>query len=177
MEYPPTEWPCFASEDFEVAVPRDPGLLGLEVMAMARVTGRIVDHFRVAVGGTAILKARFTTRDLFLSESLPQTALIMETWPRDVVLRRNMTTSEWMDVSVLLASNDIEVDGEGARGSESPDTNEELLGILRGGKERPSYAASVRWAVTVGSDGLMELNLQGFPAASTTLTGKPALRG
>ena len=46
MEYPPTDWPCLDNEDFELAVMRNPGVLGVVIMAQARVNGRIIDHFR-----------------------------------------------------------------------------------------------------------------------------------
>ena len=104
MEFPPEDWPAFPAADYELAVPRDPGALGVEVMAQARVNGRIVDHFRVAVGGASILRVNFTTRDIYLSERIPVTPLQFEVWPRDVKLRRNMATSEWMDVNTLVAS-------------------------------------------------------------------------
>ena len=39
MEFPPTDWEVFPVEDFELAVPRDPGMLGMEIMAQARGNG------------------------------------------------------------------------------------------------------------------------------------------
>ena len=178
MEFPPEDWPIFPTADFDLAVPRDPGVLGLEVMAQARVNGRIVDHFRIAVGGSAVLRVNFTSRSIFLSERIPDTPLQYEVWPRDVVLRRNMASSEWLDVATLLASNDVAVmTSEEAGGSNAVSTNDGLLAILSGAKDKTNYTASIRWAVVVGSDGHLELALQTLPAAAAVLVGKPVLRG
>jgi len=178
MEYPPEEWPIFQAADFELAVPRDPGALGVEVMAQARINGRIVDHFRVAVGGANILRVNFTTRDIFLSERLPSTPLQYEVWPRDVVLRRNMASSDWLDVNTLLASRDIAVmTAEEAGGSTAADSNDALVAALNAAKDKAGHTASIRWAVAVGSDGNLQLVLQSLPASAAVLTGKPALRG
>ena len=74
MEYLPTDWQCLNNEDFELAVTRNPGVLGVEVMTQARVNGRIIDHFRVALGGSEILRVRFSTRDIFLVENTRQSS-------------------------------------------------------------------------------------------------------
>jgi len=178
MEFPPEDWPIFPAADFELAVPRDPGALGLEVMAQARINGRIVDHFRVTVGGSNILRVNFTTRSIFMSERIPTTPLQYEVWPRDIELRRNMASSEWLDVATLLASNDIAVmTGDEPAGSDAVASNEGLLGLINGAKDKTNYSASIRWAVVVGSDGNLELNLQTLPAAAAVLVGKPVLRG
>ena len=178
MEFPPEDWPIFPVADFELAVPRDPGALGLEVMAQARINGRIVDHFRVAVGGSDILRVNFTSRSVFMSERIQETPLQYEVWPRDVALRRNMASSEWLDVATLLASNDIAVmTGQEAAGSAAVETNEALLAVLSAAKDKTNYSASIRWAVVAGNDGRLELVLQSLPAAAAVLTGKPIMRG
>ena len=176
MEYPPAEWPCFSIEDFELAVPRNPGVLGIEVMTQARVNGRIIDHFRVALGGSEILKVRFSTRDVFLVPDAPAVQLGYEIWPRDINIRRNMSTSEWLDVSTLLGSRDISVISEGPAGGEEPVDNEALLTAMEG-QPRALVSASIRWAVCAGIDGRLELVLQTFPATAAILSGKPAFRG
>ena len=176
MEYPPSDWPCLNMEDFELAVPRNPGVLGIEIMAQARVNGRIIDHFRVALGGSEILKVRFSTRDVFLVTDTPAIQLRYEVWPRDIVIRRNMSTSEWMDVTTLLASRDISITVEGPAEADLPGDNEALLTAMDG-QPKAQVSASIRWAVCAGIDGRMELVLQTFPATAAILSGKPAFRG
>ena len=55
MEFPPTEWEVFP-EDFELAVPYDPGKLGAEIMTQARGNGKIQDHLRVMLGGSDLVE-------------------------------------------------------------------------------------------------------------------------
>ena len=176
MEFPPADWPCLNIEDFELAVPRNPGVLGIEIMTQARVNGRIIDHFRVALGGSDILRVRFSTRSVFLITDAPAVQLGYEVWPRDINIRRNMSTSEWLDVSTLLASRDISVITEGPEGVGEPVDNEALLAAMEG-QPRAQVSASIRWAVCAGIDGRMELVLQSFPATAAILSGKPAFRG
>ena len=176
MEFPPPDWPCLNNEDFELAVTRNPGVLGVEVMAQARVNGRIIDHFRVALGGSEILRVRFSTRDIFLVEGTPDVQLMHEIWPRDINIRRNMSTSEWIDVTTLLSSNDISVFPAEAADAEIPEGNEALLEAMDG-QTKALVSASIRWAVCAGIDGKMELVLQSFPATAAILSGKPAFRG
>ncbi len=176
MEFPPGDWPCLNSEDFELAVPRNPGRLGIEVMAQARVNGRIIDHFRVALGGSEIIKVNFTTNSIFLVENTPAVKLSHEIWPRDIQIRRNMTSSEWLDVATLLASRDVSVTTDGPPDAEVPDGNTALLAAMDG-QPKPLVSASIRWAVCAGIDGRMELVLQTFPSTAAILSGKPAFRG
>ena len=89
MEYPASDWPCLNSEDFELAVPRNPEVLGVEVMAQAHVNVRVIDHFRVALGGSEILNVRFSTRDVFLVTDTAAIQLRYEVWPRDIVIHRS----------------------------------------------------------------------------------------
>ena len=146
MEFPPGDWPCLNTEDFELAVPRNPGRLGIEVMAQARVNGRIIDNFRVALGES-----------------------------RDIHIRRNMSSSEWLDVATLLASRDVSVTADGPPDAEVPDGNIALLAAMDG-QPKPLVSASIHWAVCAGIEGRMELVLQTFPSTAAILSGKPAFR-
>ena len=176
MEFPPTDWPSVGIEDFELAVPRNLGRLGIEVMTQARVNGRIIDHFRVTLGGSEILKVHFNTNNIFLVENTPAVNLSYEIWPRDISIRRNMATSEWLDVATLLASRDVSVITGGLADAEVPDGNTALLAAMDG-QPKPMVSASIRWAVCASIDGRMELVLQTFPSTAAILSGKPAFRG
>ena len=171
MEFPPTDWPCL-----ELAVPRNPGVLGIEVMSQARVNGRIIDHFRVALRGSEILRVRFNTQHIFLVENTPAVQLKYKVWPRDINIRRNMSTLERMDVTTLLSSCDISVSMEGPADVEVPEGNEALLAAMEG-QPKVQVSASIHWAVCTGIDGRMELVLQSFPAMAAILSGKPAFCG
>ena len=59
MEFPPTGWEIFGAEDFETAAPRVAGDAVMELMAQIRPNGRVMDHWRVAIGGAKILEVTF----------------------------------------------------------------------------------------------------------------------
>ena len=165
MEFP-GDWTILDIEDFDTASsPRDPGLLGADVLVQLRDSGRAMDNFRVVVGGS-----RWSSRQLTCSQ-LPQ-FLTLECWPRDITIRKNMVTSDWLDVIGMVAANDLTVvDGEGT------DCNDELVAFFSKQGGKTSYGAALRWAVGIGPDRRLELSLQCLPATTTYLAGKPSLLG
>ncbi len=117
MDFPPESWDVFPAEDFELAEPRDPGRRGVEVMAQLRNNGRIMDHFRFTLGGSEMLEANFKLRQVMANDNLPDWKLSYQLWPRDVKLRRNMLTSDWVDLRNLVSSRDVSI-VDGTTGSE-----------------------------------------------------------
>jgi hypothetical protein len=106
MEFPP-DWVIHEAQDFEVTGPMEPGDLTAELMVQVRPNGRFLDNFRVAVGGAQFLQAEFTTATIFSNALLPATALVLHKRPIDIVIRKNLTTSDWLDVIGLLRSRDL----------------------------------------------------------------------
>ena len=49
MEFPLEDPTVLEMADFETAQPRDPGPLGMDLMAQMRPNGRVVDHYRVVI--------------------------------------------------------------------------------------------------------------------------------
>lgn len=173
MEFPPP-WDIFPKDQYPLAVPRDPGQLGMELMALVRPTGRILDHFRVAIGGNVTINLEV---DLFklipAAAELPKWRMSYQIWGRDIVIRQGMTTSKWMDVYGLLASNEAaSVDERG-----QPIENHLVLAALDGVADKTSSNASIRWAVGVDENLGLELLCQGLPASAGYLAGKPMLNG
>jgi hypothetical protein len=66
MEFPPKAWDVFPAEQIVTAAPRDPGELGMELLVQMRDNGRIQDHFRIAIGGTRLLKALLSMLKIFI---------------------------------------------------------------------------------------------------------------
>jgi hypothetical protein len=66
---------------FKTANPIDPGELGMEVMAQARSSGRLIDNFRVVIGGSRILQAEFTTNSI-LSGDLIKKSVFLRRFPK-----------------------------------------------------------------------------------------------
>ena len=71
----PGDWLVLGMEDFETAAAREPGILGFDLMAQVRNNGRLLDHFRIAIGGSQPVSVAFNTRDVYMGSSVPQVAL------------------------------------------------------------------------------------------------------
>lgn len=174
MEFPPDgeEWAIFPAEDFETAEVRDAGSLGMELMSQVRCNGRIQDHFRIVLGGNEILNVVVPFEKLVLTDRYNHLALAMQTWPKDIIIARNSTTSKWVDVPNLLAQRDATV--QTTAGATVP--QEEILAMLAEEQDTTKKSASIRWAVTVGADKKMWLELVSLPVSEATISGKPTLK-
>ncbi len=64
MEFP-GDINVFDAVDFETAVPRITGRTTVELLVQARPTGRIADHYRLAMGGSALLEAKPVLSSIF----------------------------------------------------------------------------------------------------------------
>ncbi len=172
MEFPPP-WSVFQAEEFELAAARDPRELGVELMAQLRPSGRIIDHMRLVLGGTTLLEVRIPFKLLIGAAEMPDWTWVFTTWPAAVKIRRNMTTGAWADLRDLLASNDGRVELGDGQGVETKD----VLDWLDSLGDKTANSASFRWAVTVGDDGRLELELQGLPCPASFISNKPSFRG
>ena len=80
----PAEWVVLGADDFDLATLVDPGRLGMDLMVQVRPNGRIMDHFRVALGGSNLIEASFNTRDVFANQAVPEMDISWQIWPRDI---------------------------------------------------------------------------------------------
>jgi hypothetical protein len=109
MEFPMETWEVFPASDFNQASVRDPGELGMESLIQVRSTGRMLGHFQVLIGGNRCLKLEEPLRDVLPFEEPAEAVLTYEVCPRDIIIRRNMSTSAWYDLKELVAANEIVV--------------------------------------------------------------------
>jgi hypothetical protein len=176
MEFPPGSWPTFPAEEFETAGVRSPGELGVEVMAQLRDTGRIQDHYRLALGGDAILKVSVPVEDVLeVGNDFPDWDISFSQWPAELKFSRNRTTTGWNDLIAAIAEREVlVVNNEGE--NVPAEVFLEAHGRLKQGKKL-APSASFRWAIGVGPDLKMELTLQSLPASPATLDNKPHFRG
>ena len=173
MELPPDTYFIFPAEHFETAGPRIIGDYTVEILAQARPNGRVMDHWRVVLGGSKALEAEvYLVKLVPAAATLPKWRLTFQQWPRDLTIRRNMTTSGWVDLLTLLAANEVSVLSDTGANVLNPGVVEALSGL----QDKSSNSASCRWAVCVGEDGKLELQLQFLPCLVNLLTGKPIFR-
>ena len=173
MEFPPTTWFIFNAEEFETTRPRAAADLCVEVMAQVRPNGRIMDHWRVSTGGTALLKATMDMATIIPAvAALPKCSIAYEMWPADIGIRWNMTTSPWIDVTNLLAANEVTAVDETGQ----PVDCATIIENLRALPAKSINTASLRWAVCISEDGQLEVQLQCLPGAANILTAKPLFK-
>ena len=173
MDFPPENYDIFHAEDFEMAETRNPGQCGVEVMAQARPNGRVMDHWRLAIGGSRMLQYKGELVNIIpAANSTPKWFISYEQWPRDVVIRRNMTTSTWVDILTLIEANEILVADE----RDQPVANQTVVEALNAMADKNSNSAAARWAVCIGESGKLELQLQLMPAPASFLVSRPTFR-
>jgi hypothetical protein len=175
MEFPPS-WEVNPLEDYETALPlvsSSTMAYTMGLMAQLRPSGRILDGFRVALDGSAALSKELDLGVILLVSNLKNWRLSLQYWPRDIQIRRNMLTSAWIDVPALICSNESQVLDD--KGSGIPPA--EFMEILDNLPEDGPESCSVRWAVVIGEDSLMRLQLQSLPCDAVSLSGRPATKG
>jgi len=175
MEFP-CEWSVFPDVDFDNASPRGHGKMVMELFIQARPNGRLLDHFRVATGGSEILTATFKVTDLIDNENLHGLHARLQIWGRDLQLRRNMTTSAWLDFYDLVKSNEMQIFTVNG-GKEKNVKADVLIKILDGVSDTRFKSAVLRFCAAVGLDFKMEMELQGLPISLGAVSGKPSFLG
>ena len=104
--------------------------------------------------------------------ALPKCFISYEVWPADIGIRRNMTTSQWLDLYSIIAGNEIVAVDEAGQPIES----QTIVDNLKALPAKSVISAAIRWAVCVTEQGLLEIQLQALPAAVTTLSAKPIFK-
>jgi hypothetical protein len=175
MEFPP-DWRVDNMEDFDIAVATLAGsddAVAVELLAQLRPNGWILDNFRLVANGSQILDMELAFNHLLPAEPLRDYKLRYQNWARDIAIRRNLTTSCWIDVADLVAANNATVlDPTGAG---IPNTEfQQILGEL---PDEGPEACSIHWAVVAGEDSLLKLPLQALPSDAASLNGRPLTKG
>jgi hypothetical protein len=170
MDFSPEEWGVFPAEEFNTAAPRAAGQLYMELMIQVRPNGRMLDHCRISLGGTSVVDSQFDLDRVFSFPAASDWSARYQVWPKDIDLRLNMASTGWKDIAVMVASRDVIIID---KNSGEPVESEKVLEAIKAS----GSGASVRFAMIVGEDQAVHLQLQGLPAAATVLMGKPAFRG
>jgi len=172
MDFPPA-WTVLTSEEDETATPRITGDVSMEICAQLRPSGRILDNFRVSLGGSKILEYEADLGQLIPIPFFKGWRVKGQCWARDVAIRANIFSSGWIDLAATVGMREMEVfdkDGAGIPPGE-------FLRILNELDEDEPNAASFRFAVVVGEDNKPRLQMQSLPASAVLLSGKALLKG
>lgn len=172
MEFPHT-WEVLQAELMETFTAPDSADITAQLLAQLRPTGRILDGFQLVLGGTRIQEAEVDLGALVPATAFSNYKLRFQFWPRDICIRRNMLSSSWIDAPAHICSNESAVFDE--TGAEV--TPAEFMTRLDEGADYEPEGAAFRWAITVGEDGTLRLQLQGLPAAAVILSGRHQFKG
>jgi hypothetical protein len=172
MEFP-SNWVVFSLPDYDSAAPSVTGDFTAELFAQLRNTGRILDGFRFALDGTRALEAYVGLDKILPVPELKGLQAYFQCWPRDLKIRRNMFSSSWVSITDGISSNDVDVLDEGGAGVAAGS----ILRILERLPGTGPTNASTRWAVTVGADGFLKLQLQGLPLVASSLNNRSTFKG
>ena len=168
MDFPP-DWEIYPATEFEEAQAHTPGTLGVELTVQVRDNGRILDHWRLVLGVSAFQRVCVPLTRYIQLPALKGWNLKFQFWAHNVTIRRNMTSSIWINISKMINSKEAMVTDD----TGEPVAQEAVLTVLQSN----NVEAAIRWAVVIGEDSLPRLHLQSLPASAETLSGKPTLRG
>ena len=170
------DWAVEPMTGFETARPIVPGSTTayvMELLVQLRSTGRMLDNFRTVVDGSSPLECELDMATIIPSPAFKGWRLNFQYWARDIAIRRNVTTSAWMDVPALICSNQAEVLDANGTGIPSAEFMQRLEDLPDDGPE----SGSLRWAIIIGEDDRPRLQLQALPCDAVSLSGKPATKG
>ena len=172
MEFPHS-WEVLRAELMETYAAPDTADITVQLNAQLRTTGRILDGFQLVLGGTKIMDAEVDLGSLIPATTFNNYKLRFQFWPRDLQIRRNMLTSSWLDVPAMVCSNEAVVHDA----SDTALLPADFMGLLDDCSDLEPEGAAFRWAVIVGEDGSLRLQLQGLPAAAVMLSGRHQFKG
>jgi hypothetical protein len=142
-----------------------------ELFAEVRDNGRILDNTRCVLGGTDILEAEISLAKMFEDPVLQSYKLHIQRWPRDVDLKKGLLSGLWNDLKTVVSARDASVMDNTGSGIPAREFHEVLEGAEDGHE-----SAAIRWAVALGDDECLVLQLQGLPATAALLNGKPSFK-
>jgi hypothetical protein len=141
-----------------------------ELFAEVRDSGRILDNTRCVLGGVDILEADIPLTRIFSEPVLQSYKMLIQRWPRDINLKKGLLSGLWQDIKTIVSSRDASITN--SEGTGIPPR--EFLEVLES-TDKPVCAA-IRWAVALGDDERLVLQLQGLPATAALLNGKPSFK-
>jgi hypothetical protein len=142
-----------------------------ELFAEVLDNGRILDNMRCVLGGTDILEAEIHLAKLFDDPVLQSHKMHVQRWPRDIELKKGLLSGMWKDLKTVVSARDASITDDTGSGIPA----REFLEILDGAEEGHEYAA-ISWAVALGDDERLVLQLQGLPATGALLNRKPSFK-
>jgi hypothetical protein len=172
MEFP-TNWVVFNVADYDMASPSVTGDFTVELLAQLRNTDRILVGFRFALDGIKVLEAYMDFWRILPMAELHGMQVLVQCWPRDIKIRRNMLSTAWVSFTEGITSNEVDILDESGAGVPAGSIMRILERLPRDGPTN----ASTRWAIVIGADGFLKLQLQCLPLVASVLKNRSTSKG
>jgi hypothetical protein len=145
----PANWGVLDITDFNTAMPTVPEEYTVELLAELRNTGRILDGFRFLLDDSKVLEAYVNFHKILQVGKLQGMQAYIQSWPRNIKIRRNMLSTAWVSITDDITSNDVDENSTGVPAGSVMRILERLPG------DSP-VNASTRWAIAIGADGFLK---------------------
>jgi hypothetical protein len=96
-----------AAPGFFVDQPPNDATYTAELFAQVRDNRRILDDFKIVLGGTDCLEANLGK--IFNDPVIASHTISIQRWPRDLDLRKGLLSSLWKDIAMLVSARDASV--------------------------------------------------------------------
>jgi hypothetical protein len=173
MDFPSENWVFNDWEDFDTASANVVGDFTLEVFAQLRNTGRILDNFRCVLGGSRHLEIDASLMDMIPNECFRGWRYKTQKSPGEVVIRKNMFSSAWVETPTTLLFNEASI--YNAAGQVV--SNDVFMGMLEDLPESGPETVATRYCVVIGADRKPALQFQCLPTSAVVLSGKATFKG
>ncbi len=145
----------------------------LEVFAQLRNTVRILDNFRCVLGGSKHLEIDASLMDMIPNECFRGWRYRTQKSPGEVVIRKNMFSSAWVETPTMLLFNEASI--YNAAGQVV--SKDVFMGMLEDLPESGPETVATRYCVVFGADRKPALQFQCLPTSAVVLSRKAAFKG
>jgi hypothetical protein len=139
-----------------------------------RNTGRILDNFQCVLGGSKHLEINASLMDMIPNECFRGWCYRTQKSPGEVIIRKNMFSSAWVETPTTLLFNEASV--YNAAGQVV--SNDVFMGMLEDLPESRPETVATRYCVVIGASRKPALlQFQCIPTSAVVLSGKAAFKG
>jgi hypothetical protein len=111
MDFPSEDWVYNDLDEFDTSPTNMKGdyMYTHELYGQLRPTGRMLDHFRCILGGSKHLEINASLIDMIPNECFRVWRYRTQKGPSEVVIRRNMFSTAWVETPTTLLFNEATV--------------------------------------------------------------------
>jgi hypothetical protein len=173
MEFPSEDWVFNDLDEFDTAPTNVKGDYTLEIYAQLRPTGRMLDHYRAVLGGSKHLEINANLMDMIPTDRFKGWRYRTQKHPNEVIIRRNMFSSAWVDTPTTLLFNEATV----YNAEDEVVANDVFMAMLEELPESGPETVATRYCIVIGADRRPALQFQSLPTSAVVLSGKAAFKG